>query len=122
MRDHKRLRAFHLADELALAVYEGTRRFPEEERFGLRAQLRRGAVSIASNIVEGSARSTEREYVQFLAIAFGAACELDYQLSLAHRLGYLSPESHSTLGKKAEEVARVLNALVRSLRRRRLEA
>jgi four helix bundle protein len=118
MRDHKKLRAFELADRLALDVYLATRDFPDDERFGLRLQLRKGAVSVASNIVEGCARSTERDYVNFLGIAFGACCELDYQLSLSRRLGYLSADTHSRLGKQSAETARVLNGLIRSLRSR----
>src|SRR6186713_643699 len=108
MRDHKKLRAFELADELALSVYRATRDFPDDERFGLRLQLRRGAVSVASNIVEGCARSTERDYLNFLGIAFGACCELDYQISLSRRLGYLSDDTHSRLAKQASETSRVL--------------
>jgi four helix bundle protein len=116
MRDHKKLRAFQLADALALAVCKATRRFPDDERFGLRLQLRRGAVSVASNIVEGCARPTQPDYLHLLGIAFGAACEVDYQLSLAHRLGYLSEDESEALRSQASETARVLNGLIVALR------
>ena len=118
MRDHNKLRAFQLADELVIAVYEATRRFPGDERFGLTAQLRRGAISVASNIVEGCARSTEAEYLHFLVIAYGSARELEYQLSLAGRLGFMSPRECESVHVRAVEVCRVLNGLIRSLRRR----
>jgi len=88
MRDHTKLRAFELADQLAVAAYELTRLFPKDEQFGLTSQIRRAAVSTASSIVEGCARSTQADYVRFLEIAYGSARELEYQLSLASRLGY----------------------------------
>lgn len=116
MRDHTKLRAFQLADELALAVYERTRGFPGEERFGLTSQLRRGVVSVASNIVEGCARTSEAEYVQYLGIAFSAAREVEYQLSLAHRLGYLTSEHYEPLAALSVETSKVLGGLIRSLR------
>jgi len=99
MRDHTKLRAFELADSLALMVYEMTRKFPKEELFGLTSQMRRAAVSVASNIVEGCARSSETEFIRFLEIAYGSARELEYQATLATRLGYLESE-------KAGELAR----------------
>jgi four helix bundle protein len=116
MRDHTRLRAFELADQLAIEVYQATKNFPREEMFGLTSQLRRAAVSIASNIVEGCARSSSAEYVQFLTTAYGSARETDYQISLAHRLDYLDQAGYEQLQSLSTETAKVLNGLVRALR------
>jgi four helix bundle protein len=118
MQDHTKLRAFELADQLAVSVYRGTSAFPREEVFGLSTQLRRGAVSVASNIVEGSARSAEAEYLHFLDVASGSAGEVEYQIGLAHRLGFLPESTHGELGARATETAQVLGGLLRSLRKR----
>ncbi len=117
MRDHTKLIAFRLADRLALAVSAVTRSFPGAERFGLTAQLRRGAVSVASNIVEGCARASRAEYHRFVNIAYGALRELEYQLSLARRLGFLEPDSG--VEELAVEASKVLSGLVRSFHRPR---
>ena len=109
MRDHKKLRAFELADELVLKVYQVTRGFPSDERFGLTSQLRRDSVSVASNIVEGCARDSLPDYLRFLDMAYGSAREVEYQLSLGHRLGFVAEIC-------ATETAKVLNGLIRSLR------
>ena len=114
MRDHRKLRAFELANELALLTYRETQSFPREEVYGLTSQMRRAAVSVPSNIVEGCARNTEKDYLRFLDDAYGSAKELGYQASLAKRLGYLS---NDTLEEQADETARVLNALINSLRK-----
>ena len=89
MRDHSKLRAFELADEVVLLIYQATRKFPREEVYGLTSQMRRAAVSVPSNIVEGCARESQAEYLRFLEIAFGPLKELHYQFGLSRRLGYL---------------------------------
>lgn len=116
MRDHTKLRAFQLADELTLAIYQATKSFPQHEQFGLTQQLRRAVVSCVSNIVEGSARNTKCDYLRFLDMAYGSICETQYQLSLAKRLGYLPKEQARTLMDSSLETAKVLNGLIRSLR------
>ena len=116
MRDHTKLRAFALADEIVLEMYRVTRRFPKEEIFGLSAQIRRAAVSVASNIVEGCAREGQSDYVRFLEIAFGSLRELHYQYDLSRRLGYLE-SNHPNVDAKLQETEKVLGALIRSLRK-----
>jgi four helix bundle protein len=115
MRDHTKLRAFELADELAVLVYRVTEGFPKEELCGLTSQMRRAAISVPSNIVEGCARDSQADYLRFLHIAFGSLRELHYQLSLAKRLGFLSEEDSSLIEQKIVETEKVLNALIRSL-------
>ena len=116
MRDHTKLRAFELADEVAILVYRVTAGFPKEEVFGLTAQLRRAAVSVPSNIVEGCARDSEADYLRFLNIAFGSLRELHYQLDLSKRLGFLPNEDSSLLEPTVVEAEKVLNGLIRALR------
>ncbi|MDD4059951.1 MAG: four helix bundle protein [Kiritimatiellae bacterium] len=116
MREHTKLRAFELADEIAMEIYRETRRFPKEESYGLTSQMRRAAVSIPSNIVEGCARESQAEYLRFLEIAFGSLRELSYQCSLARRLDYFERETSAVLLSKIAEAEKVLGALLRSLR------
>lgn len=114
-RDHRKLQVFTLADELAIEVYRATAAFPAEERFELRSQIRRAAVSVASNIVEGSARRTTREYVQFMNLSTGSAAEALYLLGLASRLGHLSSKVYRELEPKYNQLLRGLQKLIRVL-------
>ena len=116
MRDHRKLRAFVLADELVIQIYQLTQKFPKDEIYGLTSQMRRAAVSVPSNIVEGCAREGEVEYLRFLEIAFGSLRELHYQLSLAKKLGYCEHAPFLTADEKCEETGKVLAALIRSIR------
>ncbi len=117
MRDHTKLRAFELADEVAILVYRATRGFPKEEMYGLTSQMRRAAVSVASNIVEGCARESQAEYLRFLEIAFGSLRELNYQFGLARRLGYTDKTDMGEWGQKILETEKVLGGLIRSMRK-----
>ena len=117
MRDYKKLRAFELADQLALSVYRQTAAFPKHEQFGLTSQLRRAAVSAASNIVEGCARRSEADYLHFLDMSYGSVREVEYQLSLAFRLGYLDESQYPPLAQSSDEASRVLNGLINALRK-----
>ncbi len=116
MRDHTKLRAFELADELVVLIYRVTAGFPKEEMYGLISQIRRAAVSVPSNIVEGCARDSQADYLRFLNIAFGSLRELHYQLDLSRRLGFLSNEDLSLIEPKVIETEKVLNGLIRSLK------
>ena len=116
MRDHTKIRAFELADEVAVLVYRVTAGFPREELYGLTSQMRRAAVSVPSNIVEGCARDSQADYLRFLYIAFGSLRELHYQLSLSKRLGFLRNQDSSLLEAKIVETEKVLNGLIRALR------
>lgn len=103
MRDHTKLRAFELADEVVMLVYRVTAGFPKEELFGLTSQIRRAAVSVPSNIVEGCARDSEADYLRFLSIAFGSLRELHYQLNLSKRLGFLGAQDSSLIESRVVE-------------------
>ena len=116
MRDYRKLRAFELADQLTLSVYKATRTFPNEERFGLTSQMRRSAVSVASNIVEGCARNSEADYLRFLDMAYGSIRELEYQISLAAKLDYFDKDSAKAVEALCVETAKVLYGLIASLR------
>ena len=116
MRDHHKLHAFALADQLAVQTYQITRLFPKDELYALTSQMRRAAVSVPSNIVEGCARSSHAEYVHFLDIAFGSLRELRYQYDLAVRLDYLPASQYIEVEPKLLEAEKVLSGLIRALR------
>ena len=116
-RDHRKLRVFKLADRLVLDVYRLTVRFPASERYGLQSQLRRAAVSVATNIVEGSARRTETEYLNFLNIALGSAAESRYLADVSGRLSCLTSDGARLLDDGYSELCASLTALINALSR-----
>lgn len=101
--------------ELAKHIYRVTQSFPNEEKFGLVSQMRRAAVSIPSNIAEGQARRTTREFIQFVSHAEGSLAELDTQLRLGVDLGLCANGEATEIGALIEEIRKMLNGLRRNL-------
>jgi four helix bundle protein len=116
-RDHSKLRVFADAHQLTLDIYRNTKNFPKDEWFGMRVQLRRAAVSVPTNIVEGNARKTTRDYLNFLYIALGSACELKYLVSLCIELGLIGNAEARDLPRQSDAVVRQLQRLVESMER-----
>jgi four helix bundle protein len=114
-RDHRKLRVFQQADTLVIDIYRATKAFPPEERYGLQSQTRRAAISTASNIVEGCARRSERDYLNFCNISLGSACEVRYLLDLSGRLGYISPSVAKAFEARCHLLIRGLVRLIESL-------
>ncbi|EXJ13566.1 hypothetical protein D779_3616 [Imhoffiella purpurea] len=100
---------------LALEIYKATRGFPDAERFGLSAQMRRCAVSVPSNIAEGCGRGTDADFARFVRIAAGSANELEYQCLLSRDLSYLSEDQADALMLQCSEVRRMLSGLLSKL-------
>ncbi|HEX9899750.1 MAG TPA: four helix bundle protein [Candidatus Methylomirabilis sp.] len=117
-KPHKKLEAWRKAVDLVVAIYDTTRRFPSDERFGLAGQMQRAAISVPSNIAEGAARGSNRGFVNALHIARGSLSELDTQLIIAQRLGYIGEEELARLALSLSEVDRLLNGLIASVRRK----
>jgi four helix bundle protein len=114
-RDHRKLLVFALADDLVVKIYSITEHFPVVERFGIQVQLRRAALSVACNIVEGSARRTTREYVNFLNIASASATEARYLVDICARLRLVSDAEGLRLSESYRELTARLQAQIRAL-------
>ena len=117
-KNHKDLILWQKAMALATDVHRLTTELPRHELFGLSSQLRRAAVSIPSNVAEGAARRTTREFLSFLHIARGSFAELETQLHLAVSIGYLTDAALAPVLGRLDEVGRLLNAVIVGLRRR----
>ncbi len=113
MRPHQKLDAWSKALELVIEVYKWTENFPKEERFGLTSQIRRAAVSIPANIAEGAGRFSKKEFAHFLSNSQGSASELETELEIAYRLGYLNQENFSLLLAQLERIGRLITGLRR---------
>jgi len=120
MKPYEKLDAWRLAHELALAIYRVTARFPKGQLYGVTAQARRAALSVPTNIVEGSAKRGHREFRRFLDIAIGSLAELSYLLRFARDLGILTPEDWTRLDTQRERVGIVTWRLYQSIRDRKL--
>ena len=117
LKSYKELDVWKKAYQFCLDIYRVTKLFPDEERYGLISQMRRAAVSIPCNIAEGYGRKTKKEYIQFLYVAYGSACELETQTMLVKDLGYINSEVLIFLQQNFRDVERMLKALIKSLER-----
>ena len=107
--------AWPKATDLVIEIYARTESFPKSEIFGLTNQMRRASVSIPSNIAEGQGRSSTKDFVHFLHMAKGSLQELETQINIAFRLGFLPEDSRSFLFSLTNETSKILNGLIRSL-------
>lgn len=114
---HEDLVAWQKAIDLVIAVYHVAKTFPADERFALTDQIRRAAVSIPSNIAEGHGRESERSYLQFCLIAHGSLREVETQLHIAHRLGYIDESGVEALRQQCGDAGRPLRGLITYLRK-----
>ncbi|MFZ1932785.1 MAG: four helix bundle protein [Thermoguttaceae bacterium] len=118
VKDYRELIVWQKGMDLVEAIYELTAAFPKDELFGLTSQMRRAAVSIPSNIAEGQARNTTRDFLHFLAISYGSLKEIETQVLIAERLGYISNNQADAHVCLTTEVARLISGLVNSLKKR----
>jgi len=117
VRDYTKIEAWNLAHDLTVMIYEASRTFPREELYGLTSQIRRAASSVPANIVEGSARATQRDYLHFLHIARASLAETQYFVHLAKRLDYLSEMSATSLHQQTKRTFACLHGLIQAVER-----
>jgi four helix bundle protein len=115
MARHKNLIVFQKADELAFQIYKITESFPKNEMFGLTSQIRRSTLSVPTNIVEGYARRSKKELIQFINVALGSLAETEYLLDFSIRLGYFKPNDNR-IEKLIEEAGKLLWSFYRSVK------
>lgn len=116
MRPHQKLDAWSKSVDLVVEVYKATESFPKEERYGLTSQIRRTGISIPADIAEGAGRYSRREFAHFLSNAQGSASELETELIITHRLGYLSEALFSKLVTELQRIGRLITGLTRHIR------
>ncbi|MFC1599379.1 four helix bundle protein [Candidatus Omnitrophota bacterium] len=114
-KGYKKLIVWQKADELAYKIYLETKRFPKDEIYGITSQLRRAAISVPTNIVEGMGRQGKRELRQFINISLGSLAETEYLLEFCSRLKYLSGQTYDTLEGLRDRVGALLWKLYKSL-------
>jgi four helix bundle protein len=122
LKSYRDLIAWQKAMDLVQTVYESVRAFPKEEVYGLTSQLKRAVVSVPSNIAEGQGRKSTREFLHHLSIAYGSLMEVETQILIAARLGYLNPQEADLIAEQTAEVGRVINGLSNALNNKQVEA
>lgn len=116
MRPHKNLLVWKDAIELVEIIYTLCEKFPESEKFGLTSQLKRAIVSVPTNIAEGAARNTKKEFIQFLYISSGSLSEVDTLITIASNLKYLKNEELKMITRKMDKISSLLNGLIKKLK------
>jgi four helix bundle protein len=112
---HKNLEAWKLSMDLVMEIYQLTRNFPKEEQYCIVSQMRRAAISVPSNIAEGSANMTNKQMINFLAISMGSLNELDTQLEISKRLGYIDPKNYETINQRVDRCKSLLYGLKKAV-------
>lgn len=115
MNNYKELKIWQKSVDLAVKIYDLTRDFPKEELYGLTSQLRRSALSIPSNIAEGSGRNSKKDFNNFLGISNGSSCELETQLIIAQRISFIDTNALETMQQEIAEIQRMNWSLKKSL-------
>jgi four helix bundle protein len=114
-KPHKKLEAWKQSMDLVIEIYRTTENFPSQEIYGLTNQIRRAAISIPSNIAEGAARQTKKEFTNYLHMAQGSLSELDTQIELASQLGYFDQETFRMLDERLERIDKMITGLIHHL-------
>jgi four helix bundle protein len=114
----RELRAWQLGMDLTERVYLLTNSFPKSEIYGLTSQIRRCAVSVPSNLAEGHGRTSGKEFLQFIAIAYGSVCELETQILISHRLKYIEDTDLETISTLLNETSKTIRGLQKAIRER----
>ncbi len=120
MRLHHNLDAWKKSVDFVVEVYKFAEAFPKEERFGLTSQVRRAAVSISANSAEGAARKSDKEFINFLSIAQGSASEVETELLIAYRLGFLNQTDFSKMCSDLDEIGKTITGLSNYLKHKSL--
>ena len=115
---YKDLDVYRKSIDFVVDIYKITESFPESEKFGLVSQLRRAAVSLPSNLAEGSGRNGKKELINFLHIARGSLFEIGTQLEISQRLGFVSQDDYDKLEERRATIQRMMNALISSLKKK----
>jgi four helix bundle protein len=115
MKDYKKLEVWQKSYKLGLDIYNVTQSFPKEEQYGLTSQLRRASLSIPLNISEGSRRSTDKDFRQFLHIAYGSCAELEVEVMYAKDFGYITEQKCISILEELSQISRMLNSFIQTL-------
>jgi four helix bundle protein len=115
IRSHKELIVWQKAMDLVVEIYRVTETYPQREMYALASQMRRASVSIPSNIAEGRSRTTRKDFVHFVRIAYGSVSELETQILISKQLGFIKEKEMKTTILLVEEVSRMLHAMIKKL-------